>query len=158
MRPHMYVKTAGSNKVARLAAIGASVVVLSVAAAGCESLSITRTHGYIQSQEMIEQVPEGSSREHVELVLGSPSTTASFGNEVYYYISQRTRTVAFLEPEIIDQRVLAVYFDEDGTVSRVANYGLEDGRIIDFIGRRTPTTGDEVSFLQQIFSSSVGAL
>lgn len=156
MHGDMYVTASRAARKSRFAlALGASLVALSVLAS-CQSLTITRNHGYIQSPEMIEQVPEGSSREHVLLVLGTPSTTATFGNEVFYYISQRTETIAFLEPRIVDQRVLAVYFDDDGTVSHLANYGLEDGRLIDFIGRRTPTTGQEVTFLRQLMSAAVG--
>jgi outer membrane protein assembly factor BamE (lipoprotein component of BamABCDE complex) len=156
MKPSIYARASRPTRKTRLAAICTGVIAISMVAASCQTFSIVRNHGYIQSQEMIEQVPEGSSQEHVQLVLGTPSTTATFGNEVYYYISQRTETIAFLEPRIVDQRVLAVYFDEDRTVSRIANYGIEDGRMIDFIGRRTPTTGEEVTFLRQIFSAAVG--
>jgi outer membrane protein assembly factor BamE (lipoprotein component of BamABCDE complex) len=156
MHGDMYVKAARTTRKSRFVlALSASVVALSLVSS-CQSLTITRNHGYIQSQEMIEQVPEGSSREHALLVLGTPSTTASFGNEVFYYISQRTETIAFLEPRIVDQRVLAVYFGDDGTVAQLANYGLEDGRVVDFIGRRTPTTGEEVTFLRQLMSAAVG--
>lgn len=155
MRRGIYVSS-GRRASPRFAAALAAVLGLAIVSAGCQAITISRSHGYIQSQEMIDQVPEGSSREHVQYVLGTPSTTATFGNEVYYYISQRTETVAFLEPRIVDQRVLAVYFDEYGTVSQIANYGLEDGRLIDFIGRRTPTTGAEVTFLRQIMQAAVG--
>lgn len=135
----------------------AAILLASALAAGCQSITITRNHGYVMSQEMLQQVPVGSSREHVRLVLGTPSTTATFGEEVYYYISQKTETIAFMRPEIVEQSVLAVYFDEAGSVTRIASYGIEDGRVVDFIGRRTPTTGDEVTFLQQILSAAVGA-
>lgn len=157
MRTHKSPGPAARAITLRVAALGASVLILSTFVAGCQGMRITRNHGYIQSQELIEQVPEGSSREYVRLVLGTPSTEATFGDEAFYYISQKTERIAFLEPRIVDQRVLAVYFDEDGTVSQIANYGLEDGRLIDFIGRTTPTTGEEVTFLRQLMSAAVGA-
>ncbi len=135
------------------AALGLSIVGLSA----CNSTFTTvQRHGYLISQDQLDQVPVGSSKEQVDFVLGTPSTTATFGTEVYYYISQTTETTAFLAPKTTDQRILAVYFDADRRVERFANYGLEDGRIVDFISRKTPTSGEEVSFLKQVFSSAVG--
>ena len=79
-----------------------------------------------------------------------------FDNEVFYYISQtRRRPVAFMKPKLIDQRILAVYFTEDGTVDRIANYGMQDGRVFDFITRTTPTRGKDETFLAQILSGGL---
>jgi hypothetical protein len=50
---------------------------------------------------------------------------------------------------VVEQRVLAVYFDkENSRVNNVANYGLQDGRVFDFVTRSTtPTTGKDQGFL-----------
>lgn len=141
-----------SRRVLITTALGAAAA----GVAGCSSITQVQRHGYIVSQDQLDQVPVGSSREQVDYVLGTPSTTATFGNEVYYYISQTTETTAFLAPKVTDQRILAVYFDDDRRVDRFANYGLQDGRLFDFIGRKTPTSGAEVTLLRQIFSSAVG--
>ncbi|MDP2734301.1 MAG: outer membrane protein assembly factor BamE, partial [Hoeflea sp.] len=88
---------------------------------------------------------------------GTPSTTATFDNEVFYYVSQkRTRAASFLKPQLVGQSVLAVYFDEDGTVKNIANYTLQDGRVFDMISRTTPTGGVDKTFLAQILSGSSG--
>ena len=47
-----------------------------------------------------------------------------------------------------DQRVIAVYFDKDRKVQRIADYGLKDGKMFDFISRTTPTGGEELSYLR----------
>ncbi len=49
--------------------------------------------------------------------------------------------------EVKDQRVIAVYFDKDRRVKRLANYGLRDGKVFDFISQTTPTGGQEVNYL-----------
>jgi outer membrane protein assembly factor BamE (lipoprotein component of BamABCDE complex) len=36
-------------------------------------------------------------------------------------------------------------------VKRLANYGLQDGKIFDFISRTTPTSGQELSYLAPLF-------
>jgi outer membrane protein assembly factor BamE (lipoprotein component of BamABCDE complex) len=52
--------------------------------------------------------------------------------------------------QVVDQRVTAVYFDNNLRVERVALYGLQDGQVFDFISRTTPSGGQESSFLGQI--------
>ena len=90
----------------------------------------------------LEQVPVGSSKDQVLIALGSPSTTANYGNDVFYYISQtRQRAAAFMAEKVVDQRIVAVYFNNKDQVDHVANYGLQDGKVFDFISRTTPTGG-----------------
>ncbi|MDN5929076.1 MAG: outer membrane protein assembly factor BamE [Hyphomicrobiales bacterium] len=111
----------------------------------------TFTKGYVIDQQMLDQVPVGSSREQVLLALGTPSTTATFGNEVYYYISQkRARRAEFQNLHIVSQNVLAIYFGDDDRVARIANYGLKDGKLFDFVSRTTPTGGRETTFIGQM--------
>lgn len=141
----------------------ASMLVIATALSGCNSSKMfgdltpgeTLTQGYIVDQQTLDSVPVGSSREQVLLALGTPSTTATFDNEVFYYISQtRRRAVAFANPSVVDQKVLAVYFGQDGRVARLANYGLKDGKVFDFISRTTPTGGKDQNFLGQIISGA----
>ena len=54
---------------------------------------------------------------------------------------------------MVDQRVIAVYFDKDRRVTRLANYGLKDGNIFDFYSKTTPTGGQEQSYLRSIFKA-----
>ena len=130
------------------------VIVASMGLAGCMGETLQR--GYIPSETALQQVQVGAPREQVLIALGTPSTTADFGGEVFYYISQKTnRPVAFMNAHVIDQTVLAVYFDENGAVSQVANYGLEDGQIIDLVSRVTPTAGKDFSFISQLFSATM---
>ncbi len=138
---------------------GAALAIALVAGglSGCKTSEVFH-NGYIVDQASLDLVPEGSSREQVLLSLGTPSTTATFDAEVFYYISQkRTRSVAFMKPKLVDQQVLAIYFDKDGVVSRRANYTLKDGKVFDTISRTTPTGGKDLTFLQQILSGGGGA-
>lgn len=121
--------------------------------AGCMGETLHR--GYVPSETGLQQVQVGALREQVLIALGTPSTTAEFGGEVFYYISQKTnRPVAFMNARVVDQTVLAIYFDENAQVSQVANYGLEDGQIVDLVSRTTPTGGKDFSFLSQLFSAT----
>jgi outer membrane protein assembly factor BamE (lipoprotein component of BamABCDE complex) len=124
---------------------------------GFSPMGQTTQHGYVISEEAIQQVPVGSSQDQVLIALGSPSTTGNYGGEVYYYISQtRRKPVAFMNSKLVDEHVLAVYFDKNKKVTRIADYGKKDGKVFDFIARATPTGGRDENFVQQILSGVVG--
>jgi outer membrane protein assembly factor BamE (lipoprotein component of BamABCDE complex) len=108
--------------------------------------------GYILPAGALEQIPIGASQDQVLIVMGTPSTVATLDGEVFYYISQRaSRPVMFMETKVVDQRVIAIYFDKNRQVRRLANYGLQDGKIFDFISRTTATSGQELSYLTPLF-------
>jgi outer membrane protein assembly factor BamE (lipoprotein component of BamABCDE complex) len=118
--------------------------------AGCAGEQYQK--GYILPPGALEQIPIGASQDQVLIVMGTPSTVATLNGEVFYYISQRAeRKVAFMNQQIVDQRVIAIYFDKNRQVQRLANYGLKDGKIFDFISRTTATSGQELSYLAPLF-------
>jgi len=108
-------------------------------------------HGYMVPEGALEQLPLGSSQEQVLIVLGTPSTVATISGEVFYYISQRAEQTSFLPQKEVDRRVIAVYFDKNRKVQRLADYGLKDGRIFDYISRTTPSGGAEQNYLGLMF-------
>lgn len=108
-------------------------------------------HGHVFSDNEVNQVQPGMSKDQVRLALGTPATTTTVGGGVYYYISSTQETIAFLKPKVTDRRVVAVYFNKDGYVQQVANYGLKDGKVFDFISRETPSHGRDASLLKQLF-------
>lgn len=134
----------------------AAMVAASLALSACTT-SETLQHGYQINEEALALVPEGSSRDQVLLSLGTPSTTLKQPgeNETFYYISQKKRrSVQFQKGRVVDQRILAVYFDEKDNVSRIANYGLQDGQVFDFVRRITPTGGKDISFVGQLLGAA----
>src|SRR5262249_7314581 len=104
-------------------------------------------HGYLMPEGALEQIPLGASQEQVLIVLGTPSTVATISGEVFYYISQRTEQTSFLPQKETDRRIIAVYFDKTRKVERLANYGIKDGRVFDYISRTTPSGGEQQSIM-----------
>ena len=127
----------------------AGLMVLGLPLGAC--FTQTYQYGYVLAEGALEQVPLGATQEQVLIVLGTPSTVATVSGEVFYYISQRAEQTAFMPQKMVDQRVVAVYFDKNRRVERLANYGLRDGKVFDFISRTTPTSGQELSYLNYIF-------
>lgn len=138
------------TRVGRAALVG--LVLLSLCA--CAE---TLTRGYVLPPGALDQIPVGTSQETVLVVLGTPSTVATLNGEVFYYISGKTTQAAnFMRPSVSDQHVVAVYFDKERRVERVADYGMKDGKLFDFVTRTTPTLGQDRSFLGQVFKGVIG--
>ena len=101
---------------------------------------------------MLADVKPGQSAEQVLVTMGSPSTTSTVGGDAWYYIQQKTqRSIAFMQPAVIDRRIYAIYFDKGKKVSRVANYGLRDSQVVNFSSGATPTMGADNNFLKGLF-------
>ncbi|GAA5095012.1 outer membrane protein assembly factor BamE [Bartonella acomydis] len=135
--------------------IGLSIASM-VAIAGCSILDSSGTsqiyqEGYVIDKNALSSISVGSSQEQVLLTLGTPSLKTKYDNEIFYYISQtRYRGMQFMKTKIIDRKVLAIYFNKNEQVSKIANYGLRDGQVFDFIAQTTPTVTKEQPFLLQI--------
>ncbi|MEM1306934.1 MAG: outer membrane protein assembly factor BamE, partial [Pseudomonadota bacterium] len=110
-------------------------------------------HGHHMRATDVQQIQPGMGQDEVRLALGTPATTSrTQSGEAFYYISSTTKQQAFFKPREIDRKVLAVYFSPLGSVQRVANYGLRDGKVFDLISRKTPSANDaEGSLLQELF-------
>ena len=112
----------------------------------------TLQRGYVLPEGALEQIPVGSSQDQVLIVLGTPSTVATVNGDAFYYISQKAeRSAAFMPHQVTDQRVVAVYFDKERRVVRLANYGIKDGKVFDFVSKTTPAGGQELSYLRNMF-------
>jgi outer membrane protein assembly factor BamE (lipoprotein component of BamABCDE complex) len=146
--------TTDMNRLNRLPPVAAAriavMLTLGVLLGGC--FSETYHRGYILPDGALEQIPIGSTQEQVLIVLGTPSTVATLSGEAFYYISQRAeRPVGFMPQKVVDQRVVAVYFDRNRRVERLADYRLQDGRVFDFVSRTTPTGGKDYAYINAMF-------
>lgn len=148
------------SRAMRAALMGAATLALA-ACSGAQDLPTlpglrageTFNRGYIVSEEALAQVKTGNSQDQVLVALGTPTTISTINGDVFYYISERqARQFAFQQPRTVDRNVLAIYFDRTRRVERVANYGMQDGRVFDFISRTTPSGGEEASLLRQIMA------
>ena len=125
------------------------VAALALLTGACQSRTFTRS--YVADPNALEQIKPGSSAEQVVLVMGTPSTVSTVGGKTYYYVTQQvSQSFQFMPKHITDQRVLTVYLDKNNKVERLANYGLKDGKIFDFISEKTPSGGQEQSILGQL--------
>src|SRR5947209_3388751 len=121
---------------------------------GCIGYDGDFDRGYQIDDQALAKVQTGKTDKRGTLdLMGTPSTTSTVGGDAWYYIGQKMhRALAFMPAETRDQHVLAIYFDKGGRVSRIANYGMKDGKVFDFVSNTTPTGGQEPSFLRNIMT------
>ncbi|MEZ0170547.1 outer membrane protein assembly factor BamE [Microvirga sp. TS319] len=132
----------------------ATATFLATSVAAC-TMGEEFARGYQLDENAVNQVKKGMSADQVLQTLGTPSTVSTVGNKSWYYISQKSRrTFQFMSETVVDQRVTAVYFDGNLRVERVGLYGIQDGKVFDFISRTTPSGGAETSFLGQILKGT----
>ena len=142
-------------------------VLLSIAAAGllgatlagCSmgsglALSTSKIQGYAISSDALAQIRTGQSQELVATVLGSPQTINAFNEgSAWYYVQTKVNQPAFGLTTVTDRTVLAVYFDKNKRVADKAVYGVKDGKSFTIEGRKTPSYGEDRSFIEQLINS-----
>jgi outer membrane protein assembly factor BamE (lipoprotein component of BamABCDE complex) len=120
--------------------------------AACESQVDLR--GFAPTPGAVEKLEVGSqSRDDVVRLIGTPSAVATFNPNVWYFISQRQETFAFLKPEITEQKIMQVTFNDAGRISDIKHYDLKDSKDIAMVARVTPTAGKELTVLEQILGN-----
>lgn len=141
----------------RILPVAAALVVgAGLAACNTSGLSLTtqRTQGYSIPEDALAQIRPGQSQDLVTIVLGSPQFTNSFGDETaYYYIETKLAETAFGLEMIQERTVLAVYFGKDNRVVDKAVYGAKDGKVFAVETRRTPSYGEDRTFIESIIAS-----
>jgi outer membrane protein assembly factor BamE (lipoprotein component of BamABCDE complex) len=128
-------------------------MILGVVAAGLGGCGATITkHGHHFQDSDLQNVTTGMTGEQVRSALGTPTTTATVGSgTAYYYIGSTKTETSFFKPTEVDRKVMAVYFTQHGAVDKVAQYGLQDGKVFDYAKRETASHARDESILKALF-------
>jgi outer membrane protein assembly factor BamE (lipoprotein component of BamABCDE complex) len=138
----------------RTSAIAPIAVLAALGLAACAAQ--ISTHGHRLDAAALARIEPGqSSQGDVIQLLGSPSSLATFDDRTWYYVSQRTERHSFYYESVVSQDVVAIVFDDQGTVSHVDRHDLNGARDIDLVDRETPTAGNELTVLEQ-FLGNIG--
>ena len=128
----------------------ALALALTAALAGCAETVIKHGHQFQDSD--LKQVSPGMSQDQVKTALGTPTTTAAVGTgSAFYYISSVQTQTAFFSPKERDRKVLAIYFSPLGSVDKIAQYGLKDGKVFDYVKQETPNHAKDENILKALF-------
>ena len=128
------------------------VVALVVSVAACAP--VYRNHGYVPTEQDLALIEVGTdTRETVGQKIGRPSTQGLLNDVGWFYVQSRYKHFGPRAPKEIERQVLAVTFNEAGTVENIARYGLEDGKVVQISRRVTETNVKGLTVIQQILGT-----
>jgi outer membrane protein assembly factor BamE (lipoprotein component of BamABCDE complex) len=132
------------------------ILILCAAALMIACTPVINQRGYLEDKEVEAGIRPGSdTKTSVQDKLGYASTTATFGGDAWYYISQTEKQVAFFTPTVQQRSILAIYFDKTGKVTGLRHYALAQGHLINPETRITVAGGGrELTFLQQLLNAT----
>jgi outer membrane protein assembly factor BamE (lipoprotein component of BamABCDE complex) len=129
-----------------------AAIALAIILAACTVSEDQR--GNLPDPDKLAQIKPGTTtKEQVVKVLGSPSSASTFDDDVWYYISRKTKQVAFLSPTVLDQQVFIVDFDDKGVVKDIGHKNMADGENVSPAPGATPAPGRELSFMEQLIGN-----
>lgn len=114
----------------------------------------TQLTGNRPDNDKVGQIqPGASTKQDIVQLLGTPSTMSTFNDDIWYYISQKRRSRAFLKDRIDEQIIIAMSFDQNDVFQAANVFTRRNGRLINIDDEITPTSGRKVSIIQQLLGN-----
>ncbi|WP_282096577.1 outer membrane protein assembly factor BamE [Epibacterium ulvae] len=136
------------NKALKATVFGIALTALTACA------SIDRKHGYVPSEELLADIVPGvDTKEAVDETIGQPSTSGVLRDGGYYYVTSVIRNRGVREPKVISRELVAINFNETGTVTGIQRFGLEDGKVFPLQRRITESNLRDKTFLRQLLGN-----
>lgn len=140
------------SNIIRAALKGMTLTCVVAAITACSP--IDRKHGYVPSDETLADIVPGvDTKDSVAQTVGVPSASGVLNESGYYYVSSVIRRRGGLEPRTISRELVAINFNDSGTVTGVQRFGLEDGRVIPLQRRVTSSSLEDKTFLRQLLGN-----
>lgn len=132
-----------------------SMIPLAIAGSLASCSPEVRTHGILLDSPSVQQVVIGqSTKKSVLDAFGPPSVTSLFGKqETWLYVGSQQQQYAFYANEELKRSVVSVGFNSSGTVTDITESGLEDGEHVAIVTRKTPTSGNDMTIIEQLLGN-----
>lgn len=112
----------------------------------------TNRGNMVEDFRMQEVTVGVSTRNNVLKSLGSPTTTAPFDDNVWYYIGQEMEKRGIFDPKVVNEKVVVVAFNEEGVVETMEEID-SDRMDIPKIRRKTKTGGNDITVMEQLLGN-----
>lgn len=143
------------NRPARLFGAVALTAMLLTA---CAPVSKYQGYTVLESSPSSAKVNEDTMAT-VRTKYGSPTTVSTFEPNIWYYMAQTTDQFGAYRPKLRQREIVSIIFDKSSEkVAEIKTYTAEDGKIIAFSDRETPTSGRELSVVQQLLGNIGSAM
>ena len=157
LHPNPYFPSNGRFLSARMLAKAVALTLLAstnaLTLSGCAGEQLTQ--GYLLDEAQLAKLKPGMDAQAVLQAMGSPSTVSTVGSQTWYYVSEKMEIgLRFMGPKVVDRHLVVINFSKNNKVEKIANYGLQDGVVFDFVSRTTPTGGNEPTLLRQLLRAT----
>jgi outer membrane protein assembly factor BamE (lipoprotein component of BamABCDE complex) len=123
--------------------------------AGCSWLAPAPTvrGSHVDPDAMKQLVPGTSTKADVTALIGSPTAHATFDDNTWLYIGERTQPRVGRTLAVLTQRVVVLTFNDQGVLQRIEVTDKKNSLPVTVIARTTPSPGTEANFFQQLFGN-----
>lgn len=116
--------------------------------------AIYQNHGYVPTDSELSELVVGvDSRATVDDVIGAPTSSGLLAGGDYYYVRSRVRTFGMFRPQVVERQILAISFDDTGTIANIERFSLEDGNVVALSRRVTDSSVVGNGFWRQILGN-----
>jgi outer membrane protein assembly factor BamE (lipoprotein component of BamABCDE complex) len=108
---------------------------------------------HVDPDAMKQLVPGRSTKADVTALIGSPTAHATFDDNTWLYIGERTQPRVGEKLAVLTQQVVELRFNDQGVLQRIAVKNKSSSLPVTVIARTTPSPGTEANFFQQLFGN-----
>jgi hypothetical protein len=107
----------------------------------------------VDPESLKELLPGTSTKADVTAIIGSPTALATFEDNTWLYISEKTQPRIGQTLGESEQMVVVLKFDQKGVLRGIDQHGQEEAMPVTVVARTTPSPGTEASFMQQLLGN-----
>ena len=127
-------------------------IITALIMASCSPIVDTRGHSG-DAADLKQIVTGQTNAADVKALLGSPTTVSNYGEEIWYYVTQKQERVGMFAPEVTEQQVVSITFDANQVVKEVGEYKKEESKPVQIVGKTTPTEGHNMTMIEQMLGN-----
>lgn len=116
--------------------------------------SIDRNHGFAPSDAELSLLTVGvDTRDSISEAVGPPTSGGVLDGSDFYYVASKFRHYGAFAPQEVSREVVAISFDQNGTVANIERFGLADGQVVALSRRVTDDGIRDTSFIRQLMGN-----
>ena len=111
-------------------------------------------NGQLPNVDLVKSLEVGKDkRKTVINILGSPSFIGEYNDNSIYYAKIDSKQIAFLKPDIVNQNILQIEFDNNNTLKNIYLFNKDDGVDVSMSDLETKTTGKKIGLVEQLLGN-----